>query len=119
MFLAPEIVRAGRGKTSLTIRHPWIVAFAFGLLHGMGFASGLTSLGLERGDLAAALVLFNVGVEIGQLAFLALVLALVRAFRLMEIRWPRPMALAPTYLIGVCGATWTLEYGALALGLTP
>jgi hypothetical protein len=82
----------------------------------MGFAGGLTALGLERADLASALLLFNVGVEIGQLAFLALMLALARAFRLMEIRWPRPLALAPTYAVGVCGAAWTFEYGAVALG---
>jgi len=116
LFLAPEVMRARRRETSLTIRHPWIVSFAFGLLHGMGFASGLTGLGLDRADLVSALLSFNVGVEIGQLAFLALVLALVRAFRLLEIRWPRPVALAPTYAIGVFGATWTFQYGAAALG---
>jgi hypothetical protein len=117
LFVAPEVVRAQAGGTSITIRHPWAVAFAFGLLHGMGFASGLTSLGLERSTLLGALVLFNVGVEIGQLAFIALILALLRAFRLMEIRWPRPVALAPTYAIGVFGATWTLQYGAAVFGL--
>ncbi len=116
LFVAPEVIRARRGGTSLTIRHPWAVAFAFGLLHGMGFASGLTSLGLEKGTLLGALVLFNVGVEIGQLAFIALVLALLRAFRLMQIRWPRPIALAPTYAIGVFGASWTLQYGAALFG---
>jgi hypothetical protein len=117
LFVAPEVIRANRGGTSFTIRHPWAVAFAFGLLHGMGFASGLTSLGLEKSALLGALVLFNVGVEIGQLAFIALVLALLRAFRLMEIRWPRPLQLAPTYAIGVFGASWTIQYGAVLFGL--
>jgi len=117
LFVAPEVIRAQRGETSLTIRYPWVVAFGFGLLHGMGFASGLTTLGLEKGALLGALVLFNVGVEIGQLAFIALVLALIRAFRLMEIRWPRPIQLAPTYAIGVFGATWTLQYSAALFGL--
>jgi hypothetical protein len=117
LFVAPEVIRAQRGGTSLTIRYPWVVAFAFGLLHGMGFASGLTSLGLDRGALAGALLFFNLGVEIGQLAFIALVLALVRAFRLMEIRWPRPVALAPTYAIGVFGASWTIQYAAALFGL--
>ena len=46
LFLGPEIVRRWRGETSFTIRHPWVVAFAFGLLHGFGFASGLTTMGL-------------------------------------------------------------------------
>ncbi len=116
LFLAPEVIRAARGGTSLTIRHPWIVAFAFGLLHGMGFASGLTSLDLDRSTLAGALVLFNVGVEIGQLGFIALVLALRRSFRLMAIEWPRPAALAPTYVIGILGAMWTFQYAALLFG---
>jgi hypothetical protein len=117
LFVAPEAVRAQSGGTSLTIRHPWAVAFAFGLLHGMGFASGLISLGLEKSVLLGALVLFNVGVEIGQLAFILVVLALLRAFRLMEIRWPRPVQLAPTYAIGAFGASWTLQYGAALFGL--
>jgi hypothetical protein len=117
LFVAPEALRAQRGGTSLTIRYPWVVAFAFGLLHGMGFANGLSTLGLDKGALLAALVLFNVGVEIGQLAFIALVLALARAFRLMAIDWVRPMRLAPAYVIGVLGAMWTLQYSAIAFGL--
>lgn len=116
LFVAPEAVRAQQGGTSLTIRYPWVVAFVFGLLHGMGFASGLTSLGLEKTALIGALVFFNVGVEIGQLLFIALVLALRRAFRLMHIEWPRPVALAPTYAIGILGATWTLQYSAILFG---
>lgn len=117
LFVAPEVVRAQRGGTSLTLRYPWVVAFAFGLLHGMGFASGLTSLGLEQSVLLGALVSFNVGVEIGQLLFIALVLALLRSFRLMEIRWPRAIAMAPTYAIGVLGASWTFHYSAILFGL--
>ena len=116
LFVAPEALRAQQGGTSLTIRYPWIVAFAFGLLHGMGFASGLTSLGLERSALVGALVLFNIGVEIGQLLFIALVLALIRAFRLMEIRWSRPATLAPAYTIGILGAAWTFQYSAVVFG---
>src|SRR4029450_10068312 len=81
LFLGPEIVRLWRGETSFTIRHPWGVAFAFGLLHGFGFASALTSAGLPRQELPLALVSCNGGVELGQLGFIALVLALVGAFR--------------------------------------
>ena len=69
LFLGPEIVRVWRGQTSLTIRHPWVVAFGFGLLHGFGFASGLTTIGLATAEIPVALLLFNVGVEIGQLFF--------------------------------------------------
>ncbi len=116
LFLAPEILRAQQGGTSLTIRQPWIVAFAFGLLHGMGFASGLTSLGLTGTALLTPLVLFNVGVEIGQLAFIALVLGMRRSFRLMAIGWPKPVALGPTYAIGILGAMWAFQYGVLLFG---
>ena len=73
LFLGPEIVRSWRGETSFTIRCPWVVAFAFGLLHGFGFASGLTAIGLPQGDIPLALLTFNIGVEIGQLAFVAVI----------------------------------------------
>ena len=71
LFLGPEIVRVWRGETSFTIRHPWVVAFAFGLLHGFGFASGLSAMGLPKAEIPLALLLFNVGVEIGQVAFVS------------------------------------------------
>ncbi|MBS0333447.1 MAG: HupE/UreJ family protein [Proteobacteria bacterium] len=116
LFVAPEAIRAAKGGTSLTIRHTWVVAFAFGLLHGMGFANGLTTLGLSKGELVPALALFNVGVEIGQLAFLALVFALRRAFRLMAVSWPRAVTQLPAYAIGALGAMWTIQYSAVALG---
>jgi HupE / UreJ protein len=116
LFLAPEALRAHRGGTSLTIRHPWLVAFSFGLLHGMGFANGLASLGLERSALVGALLSFNLGIELGQIGFILLALALRRAFRLMEIRWPQALAAAPSYVIGIVGAAWTLQYGMLVFG---
>ena len=109
LFLGPEIVRAWRGQTSFTIRHPWVVAFAFGLLHGFGFASGLAAIGLPQGDIPLALLMFNVGVEIGQLAFVALILLLHRAFRVLEVRWPRVVELVPAYVVGSLGAFWTLQ----------
>jgi hypothetical protein len=109
LFLGPEIVRAWRGGTSFTIRHPWVVAFAFGLLHGFGFGSGLLALGLPRGDIPLALLAFNVGVEIGQLAFVALVLLLVRASKVLQVHWPRLVEFAPAYVIGSLGAFWTIQ----------
>ena len=109
LFLGPEIVRAWRGETSFTIRHPWVVAFAFGLLHGFGFASGLAAIGLAQGDIPLALLMFNVGVEIGQLAFVAVILLMVRAFKVLEVHWPKPMALVPAYVVGSLGAFWTIQ----------
>jgi hypothetical protein len=116
LFLGPEIVRAGRGETSWTIRHPWLVAFAFGLLHGFGFASGLTTLGLPRSEIPIALLSFNVGVEAGQLLFVALILLLERAFRVLEIPWPRLIMRLPGYAVGSLGAYWTIQRIAPLLG---
>ncbi len=115
LFLGPEIVRRWRGETSFTLGHPWVVAFAFGLLHGFGFASGLAQLGLPQPEIPLALLLFNVGVELGQLAFVLLILLLERAFRLLEIRWPGPIKRLPGYLVGTLGAYWTIQRVALLL----
>ncbi len=109
LFLGPEIVRSWRGETSLTIRHPWVVAFAFGLLHGFGFAGALTGAGLPRGDLPLALLSFNVGVEVGQLGFVVLMLALERSFRVLEVRWPAWAQALPGYTVGTLGAFWTVQ----------
>jgi hydrogenase/urease accessory protein HupE len=118
LFLGPEIVRSRRGETSLTIRHPWVVAFLFGLLHGFGFAGALTSAGLPRAELPVALLSFNVGVEIGQVAFVLLVVFLERSFRQLEIRWPRWVEALPGYAVGSLGAFWTIQRTAILFGVT-
>jgi hydrogenase/urease accessory protein HupE len=109
LFLGPEIVRRWRGETSFTIRNPWVVAFAFGLLHGFGFASALTSAGLPTSDVPLALLCFNVGVELGQLAFVGLVLILERAFQLMPVTWPGWVRVLPGYVVGTMGAFWFIQ----------
>jgi hydrogenase/urease accessory protein HupE len=116
LFLGPEIVRVWRGETSFTIRHPWVVAFLFGLLHGFGFASGLTAMGLPRAEIPLALLLFNVGVELGQIAFVVLVVLLERAFRVLQIQWPRYASMLPGYAVGSLGAFWTIQRTAILLG---
>src|SRR6185312_6112290 len=75
LLVAAEAVRMERGETSLTITWPWVVAFGFGLLHGFGFAGALIELGLPKQDVPLALLFFNIGVEIGQLMFIAAILA--------------------------------------------
>jgi hypothetical protein len=109
LFLGPEIVHSWRGETSLSIRRPWVVAFAFGLLHGFGFASGLSTTGMPRGEIPLALLLFNVGVEVGQMLFVILALLLERSFRVLEIHWPRPVLALPAYTVGSLGAYWTIQ----------
>ena len=116
LFLGPEIVRSWRGETSFTIERPWVVAFAFGLLHGFGFAGALTSAGLPRADLPFALLSFNLGVEIGQVGFVLLIVALERSFRVLEIRWPRWIQAMPGYTVGSLGAFWTIQRVAMLLG---
>src|SRR5262245_66624817 len=116
LFLGPEIVRSWRGESSFTIRHPWVVAFAFGLVHGFGFASALTSAGLPRKDLPLALLSFNVGVELGQVAFVMLIVLLERSFRQLQIRWPRWVEAVPGYAVGSVGAFWTIQRTAILLG---
>jgi hydrogenase/urease accessory protein HupE len=116
LFLGPEIVRTWRGETSFTIRHPWVVAFAFGLLHGFGFASGLTAMGLPKAEIPLALLLFNVGVELGQLGFVLLILLLERSFRALEVHWPRVVERLPGYTVGTLGAYWFIQRTFVLVG---
>lgn len=109
VFLASEIMHARAGRPGLTYRRPWIVAFLFGLLHGLGFAGALSEVGLPANAIPAALLFFNVGVEIGQLLFIAAVLATiagVRRFRLPGNDW---IWRVPVYAIGTVAAFWTIE----------
>jgi len=80
------------------------------------FATGLTAMGLPRAEIPLALLLFNVGVELGQLGFVVLVLLLERSFRLLEIRWPAMVARLPGYAVGTLGAYWTFQRVVVLLG---
>jgi hydrogenase/urease accessory protein HupE len=116
LFLGVEVVRRWRGETTFTIDHPWVVAFAFGLLHGFGFASGLTAMGLPRAEIPLALLLFNGGVEVGQIGFVVVIILLERAFRTLEIEWPRFVEALPGYAVGSLGAYWTIQRTLVVLG---
>jgi hydrogenase/urease accessory protein HupE len=117
LFLGPEIVRVWRGEISFTINHPWMVAFAFGLLHGFGFASGLSTAGLPKGEIPLALLMFNIGVEFGQIAFVALILLICRSFKVLQVHWPRWVEFVPGYTIGSLGAYWTIQRAAIMVGV--
>jgi len=106
VFVGVEIIREQRGQQGLTSRYPWAVAFSFGLVHGIGFASALAGLGIERKLLPVALAFFNIGVEIGQLAFVFLVLALIWAHRRLSVTLPQWAGLLPAYGIGSVAAFW-------------
>jgi HupE / UreJ protein len=106
VFVGVEIVKQQRGEIGLTARYPWAVAVSFGLVHGIGFANALAGLGLERRLLPAALLFFNVGVEIGQIAFVLLVLALISAHRRLGAVLPRWGDQLPAYAIGSVSMFW-------------
>jgi hydrogenase/urease accessory protein HupE len=113
VFVASEIVRAREGQQSWTERWPWIVAFTFGLLHGFGFAGALTEVGLPQTAIPVALLFFNVGVEIGQLLFIAAVLSIMALGRWLIRRAEIPQAawawrVAP-YSIGGIAAFWVIQ----------
>jgi hypothetical protein len=118
VFIGVEIVKQQRGESGLTARYPWAVAFTFGLVHGIGFASALAGLGLERRLLPAALLFFNIGVEIGQLAFVLLVLALMWAHRRLDAVLPRWGDALPAYVIGSVSMFWFLGRVLGVLGAT-
>jgi hypothetical protein len=110
VLLAREIVMAGRGFSHLTHRKPWLVAFVFGLLHGLGFAGALGDIGLPASAIPLALLFFNLGVEAGQLAFVFAVLALHRvvARRALETRLTR-LEPALGYALGALATLWFFE----------
>jgi hydrogenase/urease accessory protein HupE len=104
LFLAAELVRMQRGESGIAQRAPWVVAFAFGLLHGLGFASTLGKMGLPHTEIPIALLLFNIGVEIGQLGFVLVFIGFVRSLATLEIRWPKWTRSIPAYSIGAFAA---------------
>ena len=109
VFVAAEIVRGSQGKEGLTARAPWLVAFTFGLLHGLGFAGALAEVGLPQKAIPIALLTFNVGVEIGQLIFVAVVLVATAALtRLRPMRRAWTPYVAP-YAIGAVAMFWVIE----------
>ncbi len=100
MFVAAEILHGMAGRPGITARQPWLVAFTFGLLHGLGFAGALGDIGLPTQAIPLALLCFNVGVELGQLAFIAAVLAVGALLRRLRVAWPPWSWYVPPYAIG-------------------
>ena len=108
-----------KDNSGLFKRHPWWLASGFGLLHGMGFAGALAEIGLPQGNLPLALLFFNVGIEIGQIAFVVFVLALWwsinRPIVLQRIAIQKLLPI-PVYLLGGLSAMWCIERGLEILG---
>jgi len=109
VFLAREIIMAQRGEITLVHKKPWIVAFAFGLIHGFGFAGALGEIGLSDADIPLALLFFNLGVEVGQVAFICGLLLLHFLFtKYLKQLWPS-MQRGLAYGLGGIASYWFLE----------
>jgi len=109
LFLAAELMRQQKGERDIAMQAPWLVAFIFGLLHGFGFAGALSEVGLPQTEIPLALLMFNVGVEIGQLIFISVVVvALKLSIHILKSpqSWAKP---ATTYIIGGISAFWLIE----------
>ncbi len=116
LFLAVELIRKQRGNEELTQRYPWVIAFAFGLLHGAAFAGALKQIGLPEGNIPLSLFVFNVGVETGQLIFVAFVMVVLAGLRRVPLPSAAPRTTvyrhawtAASYAIGSFATFWFLE----------
>jgi len=108
-FLAFELTRRRATRQTWMERAPWLVAGSFGLLHGLGFAGALNEVGLPPGDIPLALLSFNVGIEAGQLTFVAVVIPVQLVLQAAPVVWPRWMAEVPAYGIGALSVYWIFE----------
>ncbi len=112
VFLAYELTLPPERRDPMTLRAPWLVSFGFGLIHGLGFASALREIGLPEGDIPLALLAFNIGVELGQILFILLVLAIGAAASRLYRASPENrsrMVLASSYALGSIATFWTME----------
>ncbi len=109
VLLAVEVVRKNAGELTLSERYPWLVAFTFGLVHGLGFAGALSEIGVPQNDVPLALLMFNVGVETGQVMFVIGVSLLLAGLHKLHSHTGKLAARAMPYAIGGIAAFWTLE----------
>lgn len=114
-FVAVELTRSGSAEGSLMRRRPWAVAVCFGLLHGLGFAGALAEIGMPAGEIPLALLAFNAGIELGQLAFVAAVLLAQRMLQPLLDTAPRWAEQIPLYTMGSLAAFWCFERLAAVL----
>ena len=116
VFVAAEILRMRRGIKSITISAPWMVAFSFGLIHGLGFAGGLSDAGLPVAHIPTALLFFSLGVESGHFLFIGVVLSLLAIAARVRMPFPRWAELVPPYAIGTVAMFWVIQRTVLIFG---
>jgi hypothetical protein len=109
MFLAVEVVRKNLGQLTLSERYPWLVAFTFGLVHGLGFAGALYEIGVPQNAVPLALLTFNLGVETGQVLFVVVVSMLLVGLHRLHSNTALNLERAAPYAIGGVAAFWTID----------
>jgi hypothetical protein len=109
MLLAVEAVRKNQGVLTLSERYPWLIAFTFGLVHGLGFAGALSEIGIPQNEVPLALLMFNVGVETGQVVFVLGVTLLLTAIHKVRSGSAEALIRAAPYAIGSLAAFWTVQ----------
>lgn len=107
--VAIELLRDLEGRPSWMQRFPWTIAIGFGLLHGLGFAGALAEAGLPENEIPLALFSFNIGIEAGQLLFVAIVILARMALASAPVRWPKKAEQVPAYAVGSLAAFWVFE----------
>ena len=107
LFLARELVQDEGSRSRLTLGRPWVMAFIFGLLHGLGFAGALADIGLPEDDLWLSLLPFNAGIEAGQVAVILVLAAIV--WLLSRMQWQRHFATTAAWGMGCLAAFWTID----------
>lgn len=109
MLLAVEAVHKGQGQLTLAERFPWLIAFTFGLVHGLGFAGALSEIGIPQNEVPLALLMFNVGVETGQVLFVVVVSLLLTGLGKFQAGGAIALKRAAPYAIGGVAALWTIQ----------
>ena len=109
VFLAAEVIRMRNGEVVLTERYPWVVAFGFGLIHGLGFAGALSQIGIPEQEVPLSLLMFNLGVETGQIAFVTVVALALAGIRRIPVTPPRGAWRWAPYAIGGLATFWTIQ----------
>jgi len=112
LLLALELARPDDRPDTALRRRPWLVACGFGLLHGFGFAGALAEIGLPEGEIPMALFSFNVGIELGQLVFVAAVLAARALVAPVLSGAPAWLLRAPVTAMGALASYWCLDRAA-------
>jgi hydrogenase/urease accessory protein HupE len=109
VFVAAEVIYAMRGREHVSKKYPWVIAFGFGLIHGLGFAGALKEIGLPQNEIVPSLIFFNVGVEIGQLLFVLMILLFVWVFKFLIEKHVFVYKMGVSYMIGIIATFWFLD----------